>query len=763
MRNSRLPSQHLNTSESSVASNAEPTDAVEHAKMLLSDAVPKAEADRRNALNATLETEDAQGWTSPRAMQAQKIFSAAGIEPADASAAATRIEKAVLPSSSGSELEATLLALEEMPKLARGDRKAARGANDEGLRMMQAGRFADATVAFNRAFAHDPADMEVLGNLSYAYLKNGQLAETLRISNYAVRITPRRAGAWNQLAVVHAQRGADWLAVRAFVVLYTLSSDQAKTRDFLNRIVTDNSDERVRDAAKHALLALQQTAKQNEDSPQSISASKVDTVNIYSMRKQSDFKSAAACPSISSKYANEPSNVSSLSDPMNFLASIDFYVSRKTKYGSGIDDSIKSFCKDNIPREVDNYQKQDPLRRESSERSLCVREMENWVNCFVTPDELKACTDKTEDPDDISSIHEKRAKLTSKIVERCESVLNRRYADKLKLLKNKHDAEIAKADEEKKKSDIERNKSNALAIFHKENKRIAIEKSGISEAKRIVWGGNGTGFQPPGHEYTDKRCLINWVYQDQKAMAKDLVFSAPKRDYFEKDEAYNNRVSASELSFKLENTKANNIKKRFARLQDLANSYLRKPMITDLKYDSSRDRFTFYVADDWCNMVRIPVEMLASKDAESMKKTISGLNPIVVFELEGDDLFARSIYFYTSDGKITEFKPSYKVPQTFSKAEADKFSAAMDQEYAKKKAEEEDAEKRSTQSNAPSTGSLESVLQKIESSPNNVCHVIAGQIRYLQERIPSVEPQRIVIINNNIISLINQAHAGYCY
>jgi tetratricopeptide (TPR) repeat protein len=244
------------TSEPQVASNAAPTDAVEHAKMLLSDAVPKAEADRRRALNATLEKEDRAAIPRLSAMQAQKIFSTAGIGPADASAAATRLEQAVLSPSSGTGIETTLLAIDGMPKLARGDRKPARSANDEGLRMMQAGRFEDATVAFNRAFSHDPADMEVLGNLSYAYLKNGQLVETQRISNYAVRVSPRRAGAWNQLAMAHAQRGADWLAVRAFVVLYTLSNDHAKTRDFLNRTAAENTDERVRDAAKYALLVL---------------------------------------------------------------------------------------------------------------------------------------------------------------------------------------------------------------------------------------------------------------------------------------------------------------------------------------------------------------------------------------------------------------------------------------------------------------------------------------------------------------------------
>lgn len=263
-------------SEPQTAATPLPIDAADRAKLLLSDVVPKAESDRRAAVSTRLGKDDAMADGRLGATQAQKIFTAAGITPADATAATARIEQAVLMPSSGDELETTLLEIEALPKLARGKRKPARSANDEGLRMMQTGRFEDATVAFNSAFSHDPADVEVLGNLSYAYLKNGQLAETLRISNFAVRESPRRAGAWNQLAVAHAQRGADWLAVRAFLVLYTLSGDQTKTRDYLNRIAADNADERVRDAAHMALLVLPDNTTSEKPSSDGFEFGKAD-------------------------------------------------------------------------------------------------------------------------------------------------------------------------------------------------------------------------------------------------------------------------------------------------------------------------------------------------------------------------------------------------------------------------------------------------------------------------------------------------------
>ena len=246
----------VSASEQNNKPSAPSEPSVERAKLLISDAVPKVESDRRAAISTQLDKEDTLAESRLGAMQAQKLLVAAGISPSDAAGATVKIQQAVLSPSDARALEASLVEIETLPKPVRGDRKASRSANDEGLRMMQAGRFEDATSAFNRALSADPADAEVLGNLSYAYLKNGQLAETLRISNYAVRVSPRRAGAWNQLAFAQAQRGADWLAVRAFLVLYSLSGDQTKTRDFLNRTAAENSDERVRAAAKNALFVL---------------------------------------------------------------------------------------------------------------------------------------------------------------------------------------------------------------------------------------------------------------------------------------------------------------------------------------------------------------------------------------------------------------------------------------------------------------------------------------------------------------------------
>lgn len=226
------------------------------AHLLLSDVVSKQEGDRRTLISKHLDKKDAAAEARIATLQAPRLLIAAGVESGTVMPSLVLIQQAALSSTDANALESALSTIDSLPKPARGDRKAARSANDEGLRLMQTHQYEDAVIAFNRALASDPADVEVLGNLSYAYLKNGQLSETLKISSYAVRIAPRRAGAWNQIAAAHALRGADWLAVRAYVTLYALSADQDKTREFLARAAADNNDESVREAARITLLVL---------------------------------------------------------------------------------------------------------------------------------------------------------------------------------------------------------------------------------------------------------------------------------------------------------------------------------------------------------------------------------------------------------------------------------------------------------------------------------------------------------------------------
>lgn len=230
------------------------------ALMMLSDIVPPYEAHRRSDIARKISEKNATVKSRLHSIEALKALVNAGISPESVSSAVNFIQKPIISSVDGKIPEAQVAAIDQLIKPVRGNRREARSANDEGLRMMKIENFPEAIHYFNQALIHDTADVEVVGNLSYAYLKNGQLEDSILVSEYAVRISPRRAGAWNQIAVAQSQRGADWLAVRAYMVLYALSGDQFKTKDFLIRTSTQDSDERTRNAAQLALHILPEPA-----------------------------------------------------------------------------------------------------------------------------------------------------------------------------------------------------------------------------------------------------------------------------------------------------------------------------------------------------------------------------------------------------------------------------------------------------------------------------------------------------------------------
>lgn len=236
--------------------SAPSTDGLEQAKAMLSNSVPTTEADRRKVIMTRLSSEDAAARSRLDALPASRVMAKAGIDAGESISLAVRLQTAALAATGGARIEPTLQSLDALPRPAHADRKTARAANDEGLKVMAANRFEAAIEQFNRALAADPADIEVLSSLSFAYLKNGQPLEAIRTAELAIRLAPRRGAAWNQMAVAFAQRGADWLAVRAFVTLYMLSENQANTREFLGRLATDNADVSVREAARKALLVV---------------------------------------------------------------------------------------------------------------------------------------------------------------------------------------------------------------------------------------------------------------------------------------------------------------------------------------------------------------------------------------------------------------------------------------------------------------------------------------------------------------------------
>lgn len=75
----------------------------------------------------------------------------------------------------------------------RGNRKTARAANNRGLAYFQSGRISEAIGAFQEAHRAEPADVETVNNLGYAYLLNNDLDSAERYVLTALTMQPGRS------------------------------------------------------------------------------------------------------------------------------------------------------------------------------------------------------------------------------------------------------------------------------------------------------------------------------------------------------------------------------------------------------------------------------------------------------------------------------------------------------------------------------------------------------------------------------------------
>lgn len=121
---------------------------------------------------------------------------------------------------------------EELQRPQRGDRKAARAVNERGLASLQSGRTLEAINAFQEAHKADPGDVEILNNLGYAYLMQGDLDPAERYMLSTLTMAPGRTSAWANLGEVYAKKGDINAAVGSFANAYRFSQNRDKTHQF---------------------------------------------------------------------------------------------------------------------------------------------------------------------------------------------------------------------------------------------------------------------------------------------------------------------------------------------------------------------------------------------------------------------------------------------------------------------------------------------------------------------------------------------------
>jgi tetratricopeptide (TPR) repeat protein len=157
----------------------------------------------------------------------------------------------VLSSAEGKLLEVKRRAEGSLPPK-RGNRKRARAANDRGLADLQSGRISEAIGAFQEAHQANPADVEIVNNLGFAYLLNNDLVPAEDYMLTALTMQPDRSAAWDNLGQIYAEKGQTADAVASFSNAYRFSRDVKRTHSYFVNWMEKENDVRLKQALRQA-------------------------------------------------------------------------------------------------------------------------------------------------------------------------------------------------------------------------------------------------------------------------------------------------------------------------------------------------------------------------------------------------------------------------------------------------------------------------------------------------------------------------------
>ena len=143
--------------------------------------------------------------------------------------------------------------IEALPKPARGDKKAARIANEQGLAAFSVRQYEQAKQSFLSAYQADPASAEIAGNLGLTYNKLGDLKAAVKTLAVSLALAPGRASTWADLAEYYALQGQQREAIACYALTFHFSQNRDKTRNYLQNKSTSIDDPKVQQAAQQAL------------------------------------------------------------------------------------------------------------------------------------------------------------------------------------------------------------------------------------------------------------------------------------------------------------------------------------------------------------------------------------------------------------------------------------------------------------------------------------------------------------------------------
>ena len=146
--------------------------------------------------------------------------------------------------------------IESLPFVARGDRKRARAANEQGLKSFGGGHYDQAAAAFESGMTFDPADQEICNNLAFAYFRAGKTAQAWQAIKRTLALAPARTSAWANIGQVRAAQGEHAASVWSFENSYRFSPKPAATRSYFEKVKAETPDAALQADLSAALAAI---------------------------------------------------------------------------------------------------------------------------------------------------------------------------------------------------------------------------------------------------------------------------------------------------------------------------------------------------------------------------------------------------------------------------------------------------------------------------------------------------------------------------
>jgi Flp pilus assembly protein TadD len=143
--------------------------------------------------------------------------------------------------------------LENLPKTAKGEKKAARAINEQALSHFNNGELEEAVKLFKDASQLDKSDPEILNNLGYALLKQGNIESSEDAILETLAIAPGRSTAWQNLGDILAIKNDTPKGIAAYENVYRFSKNRVKTHQFMQKLNANEDVSSLKQARQMAM------------------------------------------------------------------------------------------------------------------------------------------------------------------------------------------------------------------------------------------------------------------------------------------------------------------------------------------------------------------------------------------------------------------------------------------------------------------------------------------------------------------------------